>query len=64
MLSFGVSNFRMESAFRWTGVAPELGPVLPTSFRADHRGHEVLSVRSKEAKSTLEGSGQDWGLPA
>lgn len=36
----------------WTppsGVAPELGLVFPTSFGADHRGHEVLSTRSKEA---------------
>lgn len=45
----GVGNIGMGSAFSWDG--PESGLVLPTSSGADHRGHEVLSVRSKEAKS-------------
>lgn len=51
VLSFGMGNFGMESAFSWRRGWPQVRLVLPTSFRADHRGCEVLSVRSKEAKS-------------
>lgn len=50
-MSFGMGNFGMESAFSWRRGWPQVRLVLPTSFRADHRGCEVLSVRSKEAKS-------------